>query len=317
VQVCPLALASIVLARRDVPLPRPVYPGAISFVTRNCTHDQFLLHPDEETVNAVIYCFVAAAQRHGIGVIALMHMSNHLHYQVHDPLGKLPDFTRDFHRNLAKCINVRLDRKESLFATEQGNVVELIARGDMLAKLVYILTNPVKDGLVATVEEWPGAQTWTALRDNLPLRATRPRYYFDDDGDMPEEVEMYLTIPSRLGDREVLVAELEKRIRRVETNVQAARRARNRGFLGRAGVLAQSHRGFPKRRRPPRDIRPTFACKDTELRLATIAKRQHFIEDYRAASKALRAASPIPFPYGTYWFVRFAGMPVVQSQILN
>ena len=303
-------MASGVLEPRTVPLPRPVYPGAISFVTRSCAHQQFLLHPDEETVNAVLYCIIEAAIRHGIGLIALMHMSNHLHYQVHDPHGRLPDFTRDFHRNLAKCMNVKRDRTESFFATEQGNVVQLLARGDMIAKLVYILTNPVKDGLVETVEEWPGAQTWTALRDNVPLRATRPKYYFDEDGDMPEQVEMYLTVPAELGDRESLVVELEKKIKRVESSVRAARRARGFGYLGRAGVLAQSWRDFPKTRRARRDIRPTIAAKNDEIRVTAIARRQQFLEDYRAALKALRAGSTIPFPYGTYWFARFAGSPV-------
>ena len=300
-----------------VPLPRPVYPGAISFVTRSCTHGQFLLHPDAETVNAVVYCFVEAAQRHGIALIALIQLSNHLHYLVHDPLGRLPDFTRDFHRNLAKCMNVKLGRQEALFATEQCNVVEPISRGDMIAKLVYILTNPVKDGLVASVEEWPGVQTWTALRDDVPLRASRPGFYFDADGDMPEQVEMYLSAPPELGDRESLIAELEKKITRVERDVQAARRARGRWFLGRAGVLAQSHRDFPKTVRPRRDIRPTIAAKKTEQRIAAIAKRQQFLEEYRIASKALRAGTATPFPYGTFWFARYAGMPVASAEILN
>ena len=47
-------------------LARPVYPLTASMVTRRCTQQQYLLRPDEETNNAVIYCLAVAAQRYGI-----------------------------------------------------------------------------------------------------------------------------------------------------------------------------------------------------------------------------------------------------------
>src|SRR3954465_658638 len=89
-------------------LPRPVYPGSTLMGTRRCTERQFLLRPDPETNNAVMYCLAVAAQRCEVDVIDFVQMSNHLHEAIFDRRGNAPAFYEHFHKLLAKCMNARV-----------------------------------------------------------------------------------------------------------------------------------------------------------------------------------------------------------------
>ena len=60
---------------------------------------------------------------------------------------------------LSRCINAHLSRRESLWDTAQ-NLVELTDAASQLEKSTYVLTNPVKDHLVGSVDSWPGANSF-------------------------------------------------------------------------------------------------------------------------------------------------------------
>ena len=70
--------------------------------------------------------------------------------------------------------------------------------------------------LVERVEEWPGASGYRALMSGKALRATRPKHFFAKRGRMPETVTLELKIPSELGDREEILAEVRARVAAVE-----------------------------------------------------------------------------------------------------
>src|SRR5829696_9109755 len=129
-------------------LPREVIPGRFYMVTRRCTQRQFLLRPDHDTNNAFLYCLTEAAQRFGIDVILPCAMSNHHHTVIFDRQGTVPAFTEHFHKLLAKCQNALRGRWENLWAAEQVCIVRLVDPADVMRKLVYTATNPVKDRLV-------------------------------------------------------------------------------------------------------------------------------------------------------------------------
>jgi REP element-mobilizing transposase RayT len=286
-------------------------------VTRRCTQRQFLLRPDQETNNAVIYCLAVAAQRYQIDVINFTQMSNHLHDAIYDRHGNAPAFYEHFHKLLAKCMNALRGRWENFFSSEQVCVVRLETREDLIDKLVYIATNPVKDGLVARVDDWPGANGYRALLRGRPLRATRPKHFFAEGGTMPHEVTLQLTIPPELGDRDDILAELRARVAAVEQQEARKRHETGRTVLGRYAVLRQSWRESPTSREPRRGLRPTIAARSLWARLEAIRRKREFTVAYRAARQALLAGEPIPFPPGTYWLRRFAGVAVDAHEILN
>ena len=293
-----------------VTLPRPVLANTASMVTRRCTQRQYMLTPNGACNNAVIYCIIVAARKTGVCILDFMTMPNHLHDALFDPRGELVAFYTEFHRLLAKCRNAQLGRWENFWDSKQTNVVRLETPDDIMDKLVYIATNPVTAGLVETVEDWPGACGYHALITGEPLRATRPAEYFDEDGDMPTEVEMVLRIPPELGDHHVFIAKLKRLVEGVEREEARKRHETGRTVLGRNAVMRRSWRESPTSKAPRRGLRPTIAAKDLWRRLEAIQRRRDFLSRYRIARQALLAGTPTPFPIGTYWLVRFMKVAV-------
>jgi putative transposase len=284
-------------------------------VTRRCTQRQFLLRPDPKTNNAFVYCLAVAAQRNPIDVVNFVQMSNHLHDALYDRLGNAPAFYEDFHKLLAKCMNALRGRWENFFSSEQVSVVQLETRDDLINKLVYVATNPVKAGLVERVDDWPGASGYRALLSGEPLRATRPKHFFAEDGTMPEEVNLHLTIPPELGDRDEILAEVQTRVAAFEEETARERARTGKRVLGRYAVLRQSWRDSPTSREPRRGLRPTIAARSLWARLEAIQRKRDFIAAYRRARHALLAGAPIPFPPGTYWLRRFLGVEVAPFEM--
>jgi hypothetical protein len=262
------------------------------------------------TANAFVYCMAVAQRKSQVDVMALVQMSNHLHDDIYDRHGTAPVFYKECHGLLAKCLNARWGRWENLFESKQTNAVHLTEREDLIRKLVYTFTNPVEAGLVERVMDWPGANGYEALITGKPLRATRPRFFFAEDGDMPEEVELHLRIPPELGDHDEIVAEVKRRVEEFERAAAERRAKTGQRVLGRNAVMRQSWQSMPKSRRPRRGLRPTIAAKNLWARLEQIQTNRDFARDHKKARRALLAGTPIPFPAGTYWMRRFVGVEV-------
>jgi putative transposase len=292
-------------------LPREIVPGRFYMVTRRCTQRQLLLRPDEETNNAFLYCLAEAAQRFGIEVVLPCAMSNHHHTVVFDRHGNLPAFTEHFHKLLAKCQNALRGRWENLWASEQVSTVRLVDTADVLRKVVYAATNPVKDRLVERAYQWPGVNGLTALLARRPLQATRPRHFFRPDGTMPVAMTLHLVLPPELGDPDQFRAELRRHVEAVEGAVLAERMQTGACILGRRAVLQQSWRAYPRSEEPRRQLRPRVACGSQWARVEAHLRNRQFLTAYRAARDLWLAGKQILFPVGTYWLRRFAHVPLI------
>lgn len=291
-------------------VPRPVFPGVFYFITRRCTQRQFLLRPDETTNNAFIYCLGEAALRFDIDVIMASVMSNHHHCVVYDRLGTINEFTEHLHKFTAKCINAFRGHWENLWASEPVSKVVCLSATDVIAKVVYAATNPVKDFLVDTVAHWPGVNGLYPLLNDRPMTATRPKYFFRDDGPMLANITLRLVIPEVLGDPDELRAVIRQRVEKIEAHF-ARRRARSgRRVLGRQRVLRQSWRDSPTSAVPRRTLRPTVASRNTWARIEALERDRRFVARYRVARRAWLAGLPAVFPPGTYWLQRFARVTV-------
>ena len=290
--------------------PRQVLPNKSWMTTRRCAQRQFLLRPDDDTNNAFLYCMIEAAQKFDIQLVLAQMMSNHKHESLHDPKGNIVEFYQRFHTHLAKCINVQRGRWENMWSTEPTCAVEAVDRGAWIDQLVYIATNPVKDGLVEKVHHWPGPKIVRALLEKQPLRAKRPRF-FRADGPMPEWVEMTPTIPPELGDPDEIIAELKRRIAEVEEACARERLKTGRQVVGRRRVLRQSWRDSPTSHEPRRNLRPRVAARSKWARIERLQSKKEFFDDYRKAYARWRAGLSAVFPLGTYWLARFASVEVV------
>lgn len=294
-------------------LPRPVLPGTFYMVTRRCTQQQFLMRPDEATNNNFLYCLGESAKRHGMVLVLSQMMSNHHHTVVYDRHGHINEFTEHFHKMFAKSQNALRRRWENLWSSSPVCNVELITVDDVLEKLVYTATNPVKDGLVDASHHWPGPQTLPALMTGKTLTARRPHHFFRRRGKMPAEVELTFEFPAELGDPAILKEELARRIQNAEREFTNIRLRENRRVVGRARVLRQHWTDTPTHREKPDGIRPRIAARSKWERIAALQLNKMFVDAYRRARADWLAGLEAVFPAGTYWLRRFMNVPVAAS----
>jgi putative transposase len=293
-------------------IPRDVLPGRTYMITRRCTQRQFLMRPDDPTNNAFVYCLAIAAQRYGIRILFTTAMSNHHHTGIEDPDGNYPAFLEHFHKLFAKCQNSLRGRWENFWSSEQTSVVRLVDPNDVIEKMIYALTNPVKDGLVEKAHHWPGASSLHALMHSKPLAASRPRHFFRDDGPMPETITLHVVRPTgfeELTDKE-FVAMVETRIRAAEEAAALERTRTGSQVLGRRAVLDQRWNDRPTSHEPRRELDPRVAAQSRWSRLEALLRNRIFRDAYVRAREALLAGDRgVVFPAGTYWLRRFALAP--------
>jgi putative transposase len=291
-------------------VPRQILPGRFYKITRRCTQRQFLLRPDDETNNAFLYCLAEAAARFEIEIIASSAQSNHHHTDAFDRHGRVVEFMEHFHKMMAKCMNAFRGRWENFWSCEEVSLVHLVDRSDVIDKVVYTLANPVKDGLVDTVAHWPGVNTLNSLLTGKPLRAQRPRHFFSEDGTMPAEATLNVTIPEELGDPDYFRTEVHKGVTAVENQKRQERAETGRRVVGRARILRQSWRDSPTSHEPRRTLNPRVAARSKWHRIEILQRNKAFVADYKAARLAWLASIPVVFPAGTYWLRRFANVPI-------
>jgi putative transposase len=290
-------------------IPREVLPGQTYMITRRCTQRQFLMRPDRATNNAFVYCLAVAATRYRIEVLFTAAMSNHHHTGIFDPEGNYPAFLEHFHKLFAKCQNALRGRWENFWSSEQTSMVRLAEQGDVLDKLTYALTNPVKDGLVERAHQWPGITSLEATLRGTRLYASRPKHFFRDAGGMPEVVGLSFARPrgfEHLSHVEfaTLVAD---RVRQFEEMMLAERRRTGGRVLGRRGVLAQKVTERPQSREPRRELNPRLAARSKWSRIEALLRNKTFQHAYSTARATFVAGiRNVQFPPGTYWLRRFA-----------
>ena len=290
-------------------LPREVLPGQTYMITRRCTQRQFLMRPDSETNNAFVYCLAEAAARFRIEVLFTVAMSNHHHTGIYDPDGNYPAFIEHFHKLFAKCQNALRGRWENFWSSEQTSVVRLVAPSDVVDKMTYALTNPVKDGLVERAHHWPGASSLGFLMHGTPVVASRPKHFFREDGSMPESVRLVFAKPKGLEQLSApeFAALVLERVGQVEEVAAVQRRRKGTLVLGRKAVLEQRWNGRPASREPRRELSPRVAARSEWSRIEAILRNKAFRDAYlRARAMFINGVRDVLFPAGTYWLRRFA-----------
>lgn len=291
-------------------LPRAVIPGRVYLITRRCAERRFFLRPDAAMTEAFVYCLAVAARRTGVQVMFSAVMSNHHHTGIIDTDGRLPEFLEYLHKFTAKCGNALRGRWESFWASEQTSCVQLMQPEDILDKMIYAITNPVKDGLVDRVHNWPGLDCLSAIANDEPLVAHRPRHFFRETTHLPKlERLMFVRPPGweHLAHAD-WVALLRARIGAVELAAASERQKTGARVLGRKAVLRQPWHASPQSNAPRRQLSPRVAAKSKWARFEALQRNRAFLVDYQLArSLFLRGETPC-FPAGTYWLRRFVGV---------
>jgi hypothetical protein len=291
-------------------LARPVLPNRAYMFTRRCAQRQFLMRPDTETNNAFIYCLAVAVERTGIELLFTQAEGNHHHTGALDGKGNYPEFLEQVHKLFAKCQNALRGRWENFWASEQTSVVRLEEPGDVLDKMIYALTNPVKDHLVEKAIDWPGVSALQAILTGKELTAYRPKHFFRENGKMPKRVKLKFHRPKGYEHltQHAWAALVMERIEQVERNAREERRANGGRVLGVRAILQQRPTDRPENHEPRRQLNPRIAAKNKWRRIEGLLRNKAFQLAYAEARDAFRrGVADVIFPEGTYWLTRFAG----------
>jgi len=291
-------------------LPRAVIPGRTYLVTRRCSERRYFLRPDRETNNNFLYCLGYAAEKARVGLTFTCVMSNHHHTGINDHHGTFPEFLERFHSLLARCQNAHLKHAEAFWSNTATSVVRLVEPEDALDKLVYAFANPAAADLVESIHDWPGAHSFAATISGGTLTATRPKHFFRDKGVMPETIT--LTFERPLGLESLAPADwstaVQSKLRVTEDAHRERRRAEGKQVLGRQSILEQNPLNSHTSPSTRFKISPKVAAKARPAMLEAIQENKNFVQ--RHARSLADFIAKIPgalFPYGTYWWQKFAG----------
>jgi len=276
--------------------PRAVFAGTTYLITRRCLDRMLLLRPSALLTELFAYVLARAARRSGVQLHAFCVLSNHYHLVLTDPDARLPEFEQYLDAFVARAGNALLGRRDHFWEGRGYSAVALGGPDDVVAKVAYVLANPVKAGLVNAGHLWPGL--WSRPADfGTSLRVRRPAHFFDRNGQQPEWEELELVVPkgfrSTRDFRERVQAELSRQ-------EQAAREERT-AFLGAAKVLRQDPASRPKALEPLGGLRPRVAARDRWRRIELLQRLRSFLDDYAEALRIWREGKEEPvFPAGTY-----------------
>jgi hypothetical protein len=206
-------------------------------------------------------------------------------------------------------MNALRGRWENFWSSEQTSVLRLVDPTDVLDKMVYALTNPVKDNLVTRVTDWPGVNAFDAIVSGHSITAVRPSHFFREEGLMPPSATLTFSRPSEFAGmaHDEFAGLLRTRVEAAEADAEAKRHATGSRVLGRQGVLDQDWRDSPSSREPRRALSPRVAAKNKWSRIEALARNKDFGHCYRRAFQAFRnGIKDVRFPAGTFWLRRFA-----------
>jgi REP element-mobilizing transposase RayT len=269
-------------------------------VTRRCLERRFFLRPSRTTNEIFLYVLAAAAKRTGVLVHAFCVLSNHVHLVVTDPKARLPAFMQYLDSLVARAMNESLGRFEDFWSGNGYSAVEPLAPGDVVARVAYVLANPVAAGLVRTGAEWPGLWSAPERIGAEKIVARRPDAFFDPKGGMPAEVELELTVPPGFTVDEFR-SELCDALRDLEATRRRELAEQGRKILGPARVLAQSPFAKPTSCERRFGLNPRIAARDKWRRIEGLQRLKTFVQEYRRAWAARRAGvANVVFPAGTY-----------------
>jgi putative transposase len=234
---------------------------------------------------------------------------------LYDPEGRVPEFMRELNRLVAKHHNTMYGRRENLFSSDKYSLVRLESAIDVVRRLVYVLDNPVKAGLVDAARHWPGV---ISLPEHLATTKTveRPPLFFRQDGEMPETLELTYHKPdlfSHLSD-EAYRAWIARMVTTREALRRRQREESGRKVLGRRAVLDTHHEDQPSSHEANFKPNPRVGAADPWRRIEAIQRLVGFLKQHAASWLRWKAGErDVVFPFGTYAMRVYHGAACAQA----
>ncbi|NDC36991.1 MAG: hypothetical protein EBZ48_02945 [Proteobacteria bacterium] len=222
-----------------------------------------------------------------IDIYAYCFLTNHYHLLIRAPLGNTDEFCENVNREIARRVNWRNHRIGNFWQRRYDDLT-VLSEEDLLEAYLYIVTNPVKHGLVEHPELWTGLNSYQQCLNERSRTFSFYYYSASDPQDVVRKHDLKLTILPQFVDlsakerRQRIEALIEERT----ANLIEHRKSQGQGFLGVQGVLATVSGEIPQKvSRSPRP--PAYSKNAALLREARILRRERR-ERYREISRRYR-----------------------------
>ena len=268
-------------------------PQTIYFLTSRTAQSRFLLAPSDKTNELIGGILARAVRQCEVELFAYVFMSNHFHLMVRAPTAiAMSKFMQRLQSNLAIKVG-RFVRWRGPFFARRYSAEPIVDEKAQLARLVYILSHGVKEGLVSKVRRWPGLSCAQALLEGAMTSLHRwrnwtRRWKLEAHADInvdrfseecPGEVESLTLTPLpcwaalTAPQRSSLVAQL---VAKIDAD------APNKSERGVAHITAQNPRGEPEQTKLT--PRPKAHAANTPLWIEAVRRYRAFVAAFRQAS---------------------------------
>jgi len=255
-----------------------------------------LLRPGRDSRDLILGV-IGRAQRlyRGVQLYAFVYMSNHAHLLLSADDGEqLAAFLGYVNGNVAREMGRLHDWTGALWG-RRHRPIAIVDEEAQVARLRYLLSQGVKEGLVASPRDWPGASAVPGLLGNMRLTGrwvdrtfetrARRRGLAIAPGEFEERSVVKLTpLPGWAGlEAEQLAARHEELVRDIERE----HRQKGSKVVGADAVCANDPHARPDD--PDRSAAPDCHASSRGMRDRFRAAFRAFVDQFRAAASALRS----------------------------
>lgn len=287
-----------------------------NFLTSRTRHSQLWFVGNQVLEDAILGYLAKATDSRNVDLYAFALTGNHIHATALFTHHNRSDFMRDFKANVARAVDRHCPSFPGgiLWGGRYSNEF-LPAPDDVEEWFFYTVLQPVQDGLVEKLSEFPGYNcfhdaiwgverkvyvvNWTAYNE-----ARRWRKYVPIKDYREEYLLSYKRLPgyedlSQRAYAKIMLEKLEAR----RLQIVAARREAGKGFAGRAALQRIKPGARPRKTKTSTrySFRPRILCVCPTRRKETLEWYFTLQTDYRNASDSYRAGNyAAHFPHGTY-----------------
>jgi hypothetical protein len=292
--------------------------------------------PPTETTNQLLSGILARTQRdQKVTLCNFVEMNNHAHQHV---IPNNPEqhtrFYMEYQKKVTDTVRKLMKRKQLSLWERRPSVILLAELEDAIKRLIYMFLNPVRAGLVVTIDHYPGLTTWNAFKtceasvsaqvvikakwtpvsalEPLPaanrLSAANDRAMAKRLGEAEETVEYDLVVePLKwlqtygITDPAEIEAIRQRIISAVYAEEAAIAKERREEGQGVIGAERLKHQEYMASHSPKAKERRIFViCGNDETRPRIISAFQEIFAKCRQCYEALKKGLPHQWPPGTF-----------------
>ena len=292
---------------------RYVPPGGALFeLTCRTVQGRLLLRPSALLIEITLGILARAARLFGVAVHAYAFLSNHYHLLVSvADVQQLASFMNYFNSNLAREAG-RLARWREKFWGRRYQAIRVSGEESaQVSRLSYLLAQGVKEGLVASPYDWPGAHCARALAEgktvsgfwrnrSLESKSRRKSQPLDPEASVEREQLTLAPLPcwEKL-EPQVYRARIQEMIEEIEADGRQREEETGIPPLGCEAICRQDphHEPDPIKKAPA----PLVHAVAPEVRRALRRAYFSFLAAYRHASQLFRSGvREVEFPEGAF-----------------